>query len=237
MDQQYRPGKNEVAEFFELMKKLAKLHVSFYVFSFFVVVNFAFFSWISFCLNYSLSHLSSFRSTFLSHVYDKSFIFLLCNGILVFLGKFSGRMIGSSQQPQIDLEDEFFEKNVKSLQQPDPFSSSPEGLEKVGEDEDEEESTCNLVRERETADEANEEEDNEGLKGEKDERKEEKEIASHDESEEKEDSESGFSEDEEDEKIGIAGMSTEHLNKKFEDFIRKMKEEFRREAQGQLIYV
>ncbi|XP_027062361.1 uncharacterized protein [Coffea arabica] len=44
-------------------------------------------------------------------------------------------------------------------------------------------------------------------------------------------------EDEEEEKRGLEKLSTEELNKKFDDFIRKMKEELRIEAQQQLVVV
>lgn len=44
-------------------------------------------------------------------------------------------------------------------------------------------------------------------------------------------------EEEEEEEHGMEQLSTEELNKKFEDFIRKMKEELRIEAQQQLVLV
>lgn len=44
-------------------------------------------------------------------------------------------------------------------------------------------------------------------------------------------------EEEQEEKRGLEKLSTEELNKKFDDFIRKMKEELRIEAQQQLVVV
>jgi len=44
-------------------------------------------------------------------------------------------------------------------------------------------------------------------------------------------------EEEEEEGNGMSIMSTEELNKKFDDFIRRMKEEIRIEAQQQLVMV
>lgn len=50
-------------------------------------------------------------------------------------------------------------------------------------------------------------------------------------------SEVDFAEEEEEEEVGNQMISTEELNKKFDDFIRRMKEELRIEAQRQLIMV
>ncbi|GAB4845991.1 hypothetical protein Ancab_024995 [Ancistrocladus abbreviatus] len=257
-EQQNPQTKNKVAKYYQSMKKVTKFLVSFSLFSFF----FSNPSWISLFLNSFILHLSNFPSQFLSLVHDKSYIFLLCNGILVFLAKYSTRVTNSSQ-PQINLEDEFFEKDDENLQPTNPLSSS-ESLEKIGQDEDEDEGWRKwlVLREEEKRTEDGEEEKNEEMMGEKRETKggereengilddEEQmerkcgenglsvEVQKEKEKEEEEDEDEDEDEDvNEDEEGGITTMSTEELNRKFEEFIRKMKEDIRIEARRQLIMV
>lgn len=54
---------------------------------------------------------------------------------------------------------------------------------------------------------------------------------------EEEEEENGTLAEEDEDGNGMSSTSTEELNKKFEDFIRRMKEELRIEAQRQLIMV
>ncbi|GMH25039.1 hypothetical protein Nepgr_026882 [Nepenthes gracilis] len=227
MDQNQQIKNNKVGKFYyQFMKKVIKFIVSFSVFSFF----FSNPSWLGFFLRSFISHLSNFPSQLLSHVHDKIYVFLLCNGIVVFLAKYSGKMISSSP-PQVNLEDEFFGDDGSlspwDTVPPSTSSTSPESFEEVERGAGEEE----REREREREEEGNGEE-NKGL---------------NEELMEKEDSGNGYSTEEEEEEeegggwVGdggeIARMSTEDLNRKFEDFIRKMKEEIRIEAQRQLVMV
>ncbi|XP_052178823.1 uncharacterized protein LOC127792387 [Diospyros lotus] len=170
----------------------------------------------------------SFKAPMLSQAVDKNCIFLICNGILVLLAKTSGcnshpfKMIEDREAPLLEMEDSFLDKQV-SLEAMEPSENAlieeeeaPNGLlVKLEEEEDEEE------------EEEEEEEAPNGLLV----KEEEEEEASNGlliEGEEEGTTENnGFPDELEGEN---EAMSTEEWNKKFDEFIRRMKEEFRIEA-------
>ncbi|XP_054799729.1 uncharacterized protein LOC129304109 [Prosopis cineraria] len=161
--------------------------------------------------NFSFSFSFSFPSKIFSHTIDKNCIFLLCNGLLVFLGITTS--FSTSSPPHDDLfhhyshdydasEDEVIrvsEIAAEMMQEDDPDTDA---------DADADEVSGVLL----------------GL-----ELKEEEEWLEDD--DEIVDAESV--EDEEENWM----LSTEQMNKKFDDFIRRMKEDLRIEAKRQLVMV
>ncbi|XP_052178756.1 uncharacterized protein LOC127792333 [Diospyros lotus] len=149
----------------------------------------------------------SFKAQMLSQAVDKTYIFLICNGILVLLAKTSGcnshhfKMIADREAPLLELEDLFLDKQV-SVEAMEPSENplieegAPNGLlvKEEEEEEEEEEAPNGLLIEGEE----------EGTAG-----------------------NNGFPDESEGEN---EAMSTEEWNKKFDEFIRRMKEEFRIEA-------
>ncbi|KAL2924002.1 Cell division protein ZipA [Bienertia sinuspersici] len=112
---------------------------------------------------------------------DKKYIFLLCNGILVFIAKNSG----DTRPPRGSIQTDFM-----SVEKADLVEDIDEVMEEEGHDVEDEEDEIQDQQEQEA-------------------------VAA----------------------AAIAKLSTEELNRKFEDFIRKMKEDLRFEARQQLIVV
>ncbi|KAG6634727.1 hypothetical protein CIPAW_12G137100 [Carya illinoinensis] len=205
----------------QFLKKVTQLVLSVSVFSFF----FSHSSSLSF--PQSFDFLSAFPFQLFGHTVDKNCIFLICNGLLVFLSKYSGLI---SSLPRSNHDEESITSVDLGLQ---PDSSTLETNEATLE---------NKVM-VETVGSA----ENVALKQRreidyliKDVKKEEEEgvvYVSEDEKEQNESATSSFINKEEEENEGNEKLSIEELNKKFDDFIRRMKEEIRIEAQRQLVMV
>ncbi|KAL4279076.1 hypothetical protein GQ457_03G023080 [Hibiscus cannabinus] len=214
MDQtQDQKQKQSLSQFIEsqLDRKLTQLLLSVSVFSLF----FSYSYW------FSLFH-DTLAFKFLSHNIDKNFIFLVCNGLLVFLAKYSGLITSLSNHNHSDVHQSF--KSYEYVPQTESTRLDPEtplldkevAWETIGEALE----NSSVVEEEEEENTGFVEEDEDGLKGSIDD---------------------PFVEDieEEEEEGGIIEenqvLSNEELNKKFDEFIRKMKEELRIEARQQLV--
>ncbi|XP_057464621.1 uncharacterized protein LOC130754429 [Actinidia eriantha] len=208
--------------------KITQLLVSVSVFSIFILYS----SWHSF-----------FFHSFKFYSIDKNCSFLICNGILVFLAKTSGLIRFS---PSSDLNQQLLEKigdgyedNLRStsLETNEAFLEKEDSLENtmpleniaVEEEEDQEESKFSMERESKESNLIVEDEEQESPSG-------LLKITSGDEESEKELGTVEFpineDDDNEEEEENML-LSTEELNKKFDEFIRRMKEEIRIGAQQQ----
>ncbi|OAY28373.1 hypothetical protein MANES_15G061300v8 [Manihot esculenta] len=211
-----------------------------------------------------LSFLHSFNFSFstvpvqlFSHSLDKNCIFLLCNGLLVFVAKFSGLISSSSvytNHSSIESVKSYEDDAQPVLDQYSKVSLLVKedlmAQENVAAEERRESDECitREVEERETkqfiAEDEPDQERESGFSitpG----NKEVSEVFVEEDDDHQEETIEEFvdkfpiQEDEEEyeyeEENGT--LSTEELNKKFEEFIRKMKEEIRIEAQQQLVMV
>ncbi|KAG2682567.1 hypothetical protein I3843_11G197100 [Carya illinoinensis] len=219
----------------QFLKKVTQLLLSVSVFSFF----FSHSSLISFPQSFNF-YFSTFPFQLFSHTIDKNSIFLLCNGLLVFLAQYSGltRSLSGST-----YNDEYsFESEGNGLQ---PESSISESKKTILEKEvmvedmgtarnvalEQEREREYLIKELEKETEKSAAKEGGGGGGENgfSNSKEEVGIFVLENEEEQNETVTGlFLEEEEEEGNGM--LSTEELNKKFEDFIRRMKEEIRIEA-------
>ncbi|KAK8691172.1 hypothetical protein V6N13_074691 [Hibiscus sabdariffa] len=220
MDQtQDQKQKQSLSQFIEsqLDRKLTQLLLSVSVFSLF----FSYSYW------FSLFH-DTLAFKFLSHDIDKNFIFLLCNGLLVFLAKYSGLITSLSNHNHSDVHQSF--KSYEYVPQTGSTRLDPEtpllDQEVAWETTGEALENSSVVEEEEDA--GFVEEDEDGLKGSIDDPF----VQDIEESEsyEPEEEEEGIIEENQ-------VLSNEELNKKFDEFIRKMKEELRIEARQQLVMV
>ncbi|KAJ0044996.1 hypothetical protein Pint_03875 [Pistacia integerrima] len=213
-----------------------------------------------FSLFFSHSTWFSLAIKLISHNLDKNYIFLLCNGLLVCLAKFSGLLSSSSSsnysssssssssyKHSNNLTNEYY-NNFKHYED----ESRSEGVVMEAEDKSvmEKERGDELMQSVDQTTEANA--DHQAVKGESEEveqevaeetkyviEEEDHEEESNKEAEAEAETQADFDfrleAEEEREQNGM--LSTEELNKKFEDFIRKMKEELRIEARQQLVMV
>ncbi|GAV68801.1 hypothetical protein CFOL_v3_12304 [Cephalotus follicularis] len=195
----------------EFLKKLTQLLLSVSVFS----LLFAHSPVLS--LLHSLTfHFSTFPIQLFSHTLDKNCIFFLCNGLVVFLAKFSGLINSSSSKNNQSTDQTFkhYENDTTSftLETRAPLVEG-ESLKPVLEDVD-----------------VNEGQEIEKLVVEEKRvlYKKERETDFFVAEDEEEEHESGLFNEEE----GNGLLTTEELNKKFDDFIRKMKKELKIEAQS-----
>lgn len=200
----------------EFPKKLTQLLLSVSVFSLFVSNS----TWLSFLfrgLNFP-----SFLFQLVTHTIGRSYIFLLCNGILVFLARYPG-LISSSSSGFDHADEYFFRKSGDGLPLlPDKESAAemdttgpPESSTVVDDDQEERDGKCFMEEETENL---TEEEKkailDDGTSVLEDEDPKEASLESKDPKEEEEDGEHW-------------SLSNEELNKKFDDFIRRTKEEIR----------
>ncbi|GLT57468.1 hypothetical protein SLA2020_304360 [Shorea laevis] len=224
----------------QFLRKFTKLLLSLTVFSLF----FSHLSIISMLYSFNF-YLHTLPIKLLSHNIDKNCIFLLFNGLLVFLAKYSSLISSSSNH---NIPDGSF-KGCKDVQQSEPIqvqlwenevvveAENGRIIEEVAEREtekfglEEEEETKNregdIVNSIMDGEQKEEDYDENGDFCEED----VKEIDGSYVIQEVEEEE----EEEMEEENGL--LSTEELNKKFDEFIRKMKEDLRIEAQQQLILV
>ncbi|XP_021906049.1 glutamic acid-rich protein [Carica papaya] len=228
----------------QLLKKLTKLLLlSVSVFSLFFSQKSNFLSFLHSC-------------NFFSHAIDKNFMFLLCNGLVVFVAKFSGLITSSSSSSSpsrqnnnnnlLGYDDDqslMIINNYEDVREQFKLSVTIMEKETDAGEEVEDDVAAAIEDEVPVAEEKGGEtekiimEDKGVGKGESETlliRREEEEE------EEEDDDDNGVLDDDEEVRLDVEGngkLSTEELNKKFDEFIRKMKEELRIEAQRQLIMV
>lgn len=180
-----------------------------------------------FSLFFSHSTWFSLPIRLISHNLDKNYIFLLCNGLLVFLAKFSGLLSSSSSKHNNNNNTTLTNEYYNDFK-PYADESPSEGILMETED--------NSAKEKAFDHQDVEGESHEEVKQEEQEVAEEtKYVIEEDDEEEIKEPEAEDEETEREEHYGI--LSTEDLNKKIEDFIRKRKEEQRIEARQQLVMV
>ncbi|OMO83720.1 hypothetical protein CCACVL1_11248 [Corchorus capsularis] len=259
MDQTENQKKQSLSQIIksQFHKKLTKLLLSVSVFSLFCSHSY----WIS--LFRSLNFHNTLPFQLFSHTIDKNCIFLLCNGLLVFVAKYSGLISSSSkyedqsnfksyedvpQSEPVNLEEKapLLEKEIalESADQALENSIMVEGRHEEEKEEAEAETEIGnfTVQEEEEEEEEKwglmtlEEEENGGFVEE-----DEGEVKGSENDlfvQEFEESENYGRDYEEEEVVeGNRVLSTEELNKRFDEFIRKMKEELRIEARQQLVMV
>ncbi|XP_021288524.1 uncharacterized protein LOC110419753 [Herrania umbratica] len=240
-------------------RKLTQLVLSVSVFSLFFSHSY----WLSLLHSFNFNFHNTLPFQLFSHAIDKNCIFLLCNGLLVFLAKYSGLISSSSKHNLTDdqsfksyedvpqSESIVLEPKAPLLEKEVALGSSDEALENgilmEGRQEEEEEAAA---AEREIGNFTLEEEEEHGEKWDLMTTAEQEGNAAFVQEAEVEGSEvdffvQEFGEDENPEREeevvelveGNRVLSTEELNKRFDEFIRKMKEELRIEARQQLVMV
>ncbi|CAE5967073.1 unnamed protein product [Arabidopsis arenosa] len=193
----------------EFLKKLTKfIAVSIWIFSLLTTHNF---------------YVYRFMIQLVTHAVDKNYMFLLCNGLLVVVAKCSGLVASSKPIEKIwSNTDKTFDygdfESYNAILEVKYNSVNRIGTESfLAEEVTVEEDTKH--QETEEDDEDNTLADNEG--------------------EEECDLRDGSinEEEEEEENVGVMASTEEEMNKKFDEFIRKMKEELRIEAKRHLILV
>ncbi|KAK5834512.1 uncharacterized protein LOC108487955 [Gossypium arboreum] len=223
--------KQSLSQFIETQfhRKLTQLLLSVSVFS-------LFFSHL-YCLSLFHSFSFTFHNTlafkFISHNIDKNFIFLLCNGLLVFVAKFSGLVSSSSQHSNLS-DYHYNHQSFKSYTYIPQTESTHLDTSTPLLDLEKEENAGFVEEEAKgsSIDEPFVEDNEESETYEPEEEEEEEDI------EESENYQPEEEEEEEEELMeGNNVLSTEEMNKRFEEFIRKMKEGLRIEAQQQLVMV
>ncbi|OMO76976.1 hypothetical protein CCACVL1_15269 [Corchorus capsularis] len=163
-------------------------------------------------------YLSTFLFSFFTHTLERKYMFLLCNGILAFLAKTSLSNSSSLSPPDFGCQ----------ISTPIPMEANSASFTDEG---------PALVTEGEVVDEYF------GMEEEEEEDESEVSVIVEDEEQQLGGDQSGSNlvisqQQQEEEEDGIANeevSSTDELNRKVEEFIRKMKEEIRIEAQQQLI--
>ncbi|XWS51753.1 hypothetical protein CRYUN_Cryun11dG0010300 [Craigia yunnanensis] len=264
MDQTENQKRQSLSQFIksQFHRKLTQLLLSVSVFSLFFSHSY----WLSLLHSFSFNFHNTLPFQFFSHAIDKNCIFLLCNVLLVFLAKYSG-LISSSSKYNLSDDQSFksYEDVPQSesivLETKAPLLEKEVALEGdeavkntiVMEGRQEEEEAEAAAAEIETENFTMEEGEEEGGKwslmtsGEEEEEEENAAFVGEDEGELKRSDDDFFVQDfgesenyeEEEEEVveGSRVLSTEELNKRFDEFIRKMKEEIRIEARQQLVMV
>lgn len=158
-------------------------------------------------------YFSSLLFSIFTHTLERKYMFLICNGILAFLAKYSSISHSSADCDGVDVDVDVNVNDGAYSAELSPMKEEVFEDEKTStfEEEEEEKKECLLVEEKES----------QVLEPNYD-------VEDDDGGEEEEIESGGGGED---------LYSTEELNKKIEEFIRKMKEEIRIEAQQQLITV
>ncbi|XP_020982702.1 uncharacterized protein LOC110273860 [Arachis duranensis] len=217
-------------------------------------------------LHYFKFYLSTFPFQLFTHNIDKNSMFLLCNGLLVFVGitrSFSGSR-DHDDQDSIKYGEEVQEEEEEVMMMEEKtvieehniiVAEDDEVLEikqydEEQEEEEEAEDDDNIVEQIIVVDEEHHDHDHDQVEEEKELHEEEENNELFDDAEQEDEenvsesddqflSEGNFEEEEEeeDEEEESNMLSTEELNKKFEDFIRRMKQDLRIEAQRQLVMV
>ncbi|XVF70874.1 hypothetical protein PTKIN_Ptkin11bG0197400 [Pterospermum kingtungense] len=251
MDQKQNQ-KQSLSQFMKLSqshRKLTQLVLSVSVFSLFFSHSY----WFSLVHSFTFNFHNTLPFQLFSHNIDKNCIFLLCNGLLVFLAKYSGLINSSSSKYNLSDHDQSFKshEDVPIAMEPKAPLETDEAvkniilMEAIQDEEPEPEAAAETETENFTMEEDEEEEEDEDQKWgwiKSVEEDEEEELqGSHDDdifAQYFEETENYDREEEEEEEVeGNRVLSTEELNKKFDEFIRKMKEELRIEARQQLVMV
>ncbi|XP_074319045.1 uncharacterized protein LOC141655966 [Silene latifolia] len=236
----------QVSLFHEFVKKTTQIILPFSLFSFLILHP----SWLPFMQSF-ISNFSTFYFQIISLAADKNYIFLLCNGILVFVAKYSCQTVDpqpgsldekSTSDPLLDQKLTLVDDVVVYNQYKDDYiqiddQTTSAAAEEEQEQEDDYDYDDKHVLEEEFPYENIQEDINVDIKKEEyiiEEYQNTRALLFEDEEKEEEDAEK---EKEQEQDNIIANMSTEDLNRKFDDFIKKMKEEIRFEAQQQLIVV
>ena len=192
----------------EFMKKLTK----------FIVISI----WVSSLLITHNFYLCKLTIQLVTHAVDKMYMFLVCNGLLVFVAKYSG-LISSSKPVE-----ESWSNTDQTFDHRD-FDSYDATLELEYYSDHDRGTMTFLAEEVSTQDQETEEE-----KEDEDEDEESEEtLETNGGLEEECDIQGKFKEEEDN--VGV--VMEEDMNKKFDEFIRKMKEELRLEAKQHLILV
>ncbi|XP_038998222.1 uncharacterized protein LOC120123388 [Hibiscus syriacus] len=203
MDQTENQKQKSLSQFLKsgFHRRLTHLFLSVSVFSLF----FSYSYWLSLLHSFSFNFHDSLPFQLFSHAIDKNCIFLVCNGLLVFLAKYSGLICSSSMYNDDDDQSfKSYEDVPRADQSLDLEPKAPLLNDKAALGSTVDEAIKNSV-------EIVEEEDNKwGL-----------EIPVEEDEEDIGESENN----EEEEENGV--LSTEELNKRFDEFIAKMKEELR----------
>ncbi|XVE50833.1 hypothetical protein DITRI_Ditri01bG0195500 [Diplodiscus trichospermus] len=177
--------------------------------------------WFSLLHSLNFNFNNTFPFQLFSHAIDKNCIFLLCNGLLVFLAKFKDNLSD-------DQSFNSYEEDVLELEPKPPLLLTEAAMESGVMEESQEENLAVAETNGEKW----------GLMT----------IEKEEEEEEEEENNAPFEQDigesenqEREEKIELEEenrvLSTEEMNKRFDEFIRKMKEELRIEARQQLVMV
>ncbi|BAT80602.1 uncharacterized protein HKW66_Vig0253080 [Vigna angularis] len=211
-------------------------------------------------LHYFKFYFSTFPSQLFTHNIDKNSMFLLCNGLLVFVGITKSLSRSSSDdKPSTFVKDDGSQSQFSVTGASDLMLEITETVVQSSEPDQHKNAAAEKVKERENCAEEEVLENvekiivvDEGLergscivlKAEKEELDEETEQLDVSDGEQDKGSEIDYilieesvEEEEEHAEEESSMLSTEELNKKFEDFIRKMKEDLRIEAQRQLVMV
>ena len=236
MDQTENQKQQSLSQFIksQFHGKLTQLLLSVSVFSLFFSHSY----WLSLLHSFSFNFHNTLPFQLFSHTIDKNFIFLLFNGLLVFLAKYSGLISSSSKY---NLSDDQPFKSYEDVPQAESIVLEPKAplLEKEVALEADEAVKNSIVMEGRQEEEAEAEAEaaaaeieteNFTMEGEEEDGENWGLMTSGEEEEEENDAFVG--EDE-----GNRVLSTEELNKRFDEFIRKMKEELRIEARQQLVMV
>ncbi|KAJ0017367.1 hypothetical protein Pint_09459 [Pistacia integerrima] len=180
-------------------------------------------------------YFSTFLFSFLTHTLERKYMFLICNGILVFLAKTSiacsssSSCVGKKNLPASEVKAPVRDVGEEALVEARTESNSLENAALAAEEEldqqEKEKEQGYLLREEEE-----EERQKEALRAEGEDEEERSVIVEEEENREVLEATEGASTED-------TQISTDELNKRIEDFIRKMKEEIRIEAQRQLITV
>lgn len=197
----------------EFLKKLTKfIAVSIWIFSLLTTHNF---------------YLYRFMIQLVTHAVDKNYMFLLCNGLLVVVAKCSG-LVASSKPIE-----KFWSNTDKTFDYGD-FESYNAILEVKY-------NSVNGIGTEYSfllAEEITVEEDTKHQETEENEEDDDDNTLADNEGEEECDLRDGsINEEEEEESVEVMTSTEEEMNKKFDEFIRKMKEELRIEAKRHLILV
>ncbi|KAI4307881.1 hypothetical protein L6164_031010 [Bauhinia variegata] len=203
-----------------------------------------------------ICYFNSLPRQLFTHTIDKNCMFLFCNGLLVFVGiirSFSGS--SGDDEPSKNIEDgsqsEFSdveanesvlekEAEVKTMESDEQNAATEQAMEFKSLEEEEKEEDDEDIGKAIVEYEDQSEENSESISNEEEE---EPDGRSAEESRESETDERLIEENiqedevEEEEEEENWTVSTEEMNKKFDDFIRRMKEDLRIEARRQLVMV
>ncbi|KAF8109430.1 hypothetical protein N665_0095s0003 [Sinapis alba] len=193
----------------EFMKKLTK----------FIVISI----WVSSLLITHDFYLCKLTIQLVTHAVDKTYVFFICNGLLVFVTKYSGLIASSKplEESWSNADNTFDHRDFDgydAMMKLEYYYSVHERGTKTF-----------LAEEVSTQDQETEEENEAAAEEESDEA-----LANNGDLEEECDHIHGETREEED-NVGV--VTEEDINKKFDEFIKKMKEELRIEARGQVILV